>query len=195
MSSSAQAVNSSRRTGPRDLNLDLDALARLVGPVGGAVYCHAPADRPFDLHALDRPDDPADRWSAPGARSVYLAGDPLVAVAEYARHGPAQTTADDRRLVRLQLRSVAALDLRAHVVRAALGLGDGLGAYADRDLARRHALAIRMAGISAAIVVPSMAFLDQPDRRNVVLFCERVDGGLESVLGDPVEVGRLQLGG
>jgi len=188
-----RAASSARRSRHRAGGIDLDALARLVVPVGGAVYCHAPADRPFDLHALDRPDDSADRWSTPGTRSVYLAGDPLVAVTEYARHGPAETTADDRRLVRLQLRPVPALDLRTEAVRAALALGEGPGAYADRDLARRHALAIRTAGISAAIVVPSMAFLDQPDRRNLVLFCERLDDALERVLEDPEEVGRLQL--
>jgi hypothetical protein len=168
-------------------------LARLVAPVGGPVFCHAPADRPFDVHALDRPDDEADRWSAPGARTAYLAGDPLVALAEYVRHGPAEVAAHDRRIFQLDLRPVPALDLRTDDTRAALGLPAGPDGYADREVARHHAFAIREAGIVAAIVVPSIAFLDQPARRNVVLFCERREGGLEAVLGNPVEVGRLQL--
>jgi hypothetical protein len=101
---------------------------------------------------------------------------------------------DDRRIFRLELRPVPALDLRTDVARAAVGLAGDPHAYADGRVARRIGLAIRTAGISAATVVPSMAYLDQPARRNIVLFCELLDGGLETVLRDPVEVGRLQLG-
>jgi RES domain len=194
----AASVSSSLRTPARSDRanaIDIRALARLVKPVDGPVYCHAPGDRAFDLDALGRPDDEADRWSAPGARSAYLAGDPLVALAEYARHGPAGLDADERRLMQLQLGAVPALDVRDHAVRSVLGLADRPDAYADRELARRHGLAIRESGVCQALVVPSMAFLDQPDRRNIVLFCELLDGGLASVLGEPVEVGRVRLTG
>jgi RES domain-containing protein len=157
------------------------------------VFCHAPADRPFDLDALDRPDDPDDRWSVPGARSAYLARDALVALAEYARHGPEPGASADRRIVRLRLEAVAALDLRAADVRSALGLPEGDEAFLDRTVARSTAAAIRRHRVCQAILVPSIAFVDRPDRHNIVVFCEAVPGGLGDVLSDPEEVGRLRL--
>ena len=143
---------------------------------------------------MDRPDDPADRWSAPGARTAYLARDPLVAIAEYARHGPDPVQLDDRRIVRLRLREVPALDLRAADVRIALGLRGGHDAFLDRDVARATALAIRRDGICQAILVPSMGFVDRPDRHNAVVFCEAVPGGLAGILSAPEEIGRIRLG-
>ncbi len=163
--------------------------------MSGEVFCHAPGERPFDLGELDRPDDPADRWSVPGARTAYLAGDPLVAIAEYVRHGPERGRPDDRRIVRLRLRDVVALDLRAADVRSALGLPQGQDTLLDRTHARAVAFAIRARGLCQAILVPSMAFIDRPDRHNLIVFCETIPGGLASVLSGPVEVGQVQLWG
>jgi RES domain len=175
--------------------VDPARLAALVRSVGGDVFCHAPADRPFDLAALDRPDDPADRWSAPGARTAYLARDPLVAIAEYARHGPETGTSDDRRIVRLRLREVPTLDVRSSDVRSALGLGDADVAFLDREAARATSLAIRRNRLCQAILVPSIAFIDRPDRHNAIIFCEAIPGGLASVLSGPEEVGRIAIAG
>jgi RES domain-containing protein len=163
-----------------------------VRPVGGAVYCHAPVDRPFELRALVREDDPADRWSSPGTRTVYLARDPLVAVGEYVRHGRVGR-ADERRIVRMQLAPTPALDLCREEVREALGLASGPHAFTDRDVARRLSAVIRALRICEAIVVPSMAFVDVDDRSNVVLFAEALERPLADVIGDPVEIGRLHL--
>ena len=174
-------------------NLDVAALERLVERVEGPVYCHAPVDRPFDLSALDRPDDDPDRWSAPGTRTAYLARDLLVALAEYARHGPPSAELEERRLVRLTLRPVRAIDLRSEAVRLALRVRDDVNGYVDRERARRLGLAIRSARICEAIVVPSMAFLDDLERSNVVVFCELVEGGLEAILRDATEVGRVRV--
>jgi hypothetical protein len=179
--------------GERIKDIDTAALERLVHPTDGPVYCHAPADRPFDLRALDRPDDEADRWSAPGTRTAYLARDPLVALAEYARHGPPFAAPEERRLVRLTLRPIRALDLRTEAVRSALGVGDDVRQYADRERARRLGLAIRSARICEGVVVPSMAFLDDLERSNVVIFCELVARGLDAILRDAAEVGTIRL--
>jgi len=173
--------------------LDLRDLRSLVGRVGGDVYCHAPADQPFDVGALDRPDDPEDRWSAAGTRTGYVAGDPMTALAEYARHGPPAGNGDERRIVRLRLAELLSLDLRTAAVRSALRLPPGHDAFIDRAFARSIALAIRREGLCQALVVPSMAFVDRPDRRNVVVFSEAVDGGLQAVLSDPREIGRIRL--
>jgi len=113
-----------------------------------------------------------------------------VALAEYARHGdPAGR--DVRRLYRLTLRSIPALDVRRPAVAAQLGLPDR-DALSDRTRTRAAATRVRNARICAALVVPSMAFLDRPDRFNVVIFCDAVDH-LERVLTDPREVGCVDV--
>jgi RES domain-containing protein len=182
----------------RPVQIDPAVLRRSVASFGGDVFVHAPADRPFDLGALDRPDDEHDRWSAPGTRTAYLAGDPLVAIAEYARHAGADDgpPRDERRLVQLRLEPVRALDLREPAVLAAVGTCCPTD-FTDRGLARRVALAIRSDGICEALVVPSIAFVDQSERFNVVLFLEAIEArqaGLDAILGEASEVGRIVLG-
>ena len=88
---------------------------------------------------------------------------------------------------------MVALDLRAAEVQSALGLPRGPDALLDRTLPRAVALAIRGHGLCQAILVPSMAFIDRPDRHNLIVFCETIAGGLASVLSGPVEVGQVQL--
>ena len=83
-----------------------ESLAARVRSFEGGLYCHAPGDRPFDVEALARDDDGEDRWSTPGTSTIYLAGDRLVAAAEYARHGPRDGRDDQRRLVKLRVRDV-----------------------------------------------------------------------------------------
>lgn len=68
-----------------DESVDTDtreALRKCLTRIGTSVACHAPADQPFDLAALARPDDLDDRWGTPGQRTVFLASDPAVALAE-----------------------------------------------------------------------------------------------------------------
>ena len=167
-------------------------LRGLVEPVAGDLYCHAPADLAFELAALARPDDRHDRWSTPGTATIYLAGDSLVALAEYARHGDAGQP-DERRIVRVTLRPTPVLDLRRADVAAALGLDlDACGS--DRAEARSVASALRESRVSAGLIVPSMAFRDDPDRLNVVLFAEAL-GPLADVILDPTEVGRVTISG
>lgn len=172
--------------------LDVAVLRRLVVPIDGDVYCHVPADPPFELDALAVPDDGHDRWSTPGTSTIYLAGDPLIAIAEFARHGdPARS--DDRRIVRLRLAPTAVLDLRRQAVVAAIGV-DPERCGADRDEARSLSGAVREAGICAGLVVPSMAFRDEPARFNVVLFAEAVDS-LADRLTEATEIGRVTVRG
>jgi len=145
----------------------------------GTVFCHAPADQPFDLDALARPDDPAHRWSIAGALTAYLASSPAVAAAEWARHAG---DADERSIVALALRQVDVLDVRS---------SGQPTAFLDRAGARGVAQAAHDLGV-AGLVVPSIAFLDRPAHAfNVVLFCDRVPGGLAAVLGEPRPVGRI----
>ncbi|HEV7810782.1 MAG TPA: RES family NAD+ phosphorylase [Candidatus Limnocylindrales bacterium] len=170
-----------------------ESLAARVRSFEGGLYCHAPGDRPFDVEALARDDDGEDRWSTPGTSTIYLAGDPLVATAEYARHGPRDGRDDQRRLVELPIRAVRLLDVRDRAVQAALGDADHPIAWLDIGRAREAARRIREAGICDGLIVPSMAFVDREDVFNVVLFRESIDGPLGSALGAPREVGRIEL--
>jgi hypothetical protein len=157
-------------------------------PFGGIVYCHAPADEPFELEELSRDPDPADRWSIPRTPMAYLASTPAVAAAEWARHAGAD--ADHRQIVALELRPVPMIDLRDG---PPTGDGSAAGplAYLDRDIARRAATDARRAG-AAGILVPSVAFPDRSaEAFNIVLYCDALPGGIRGALAAPRPVGRI----
>jgi RES domain-containing protein len=174
---------------------DRGRLEDFVQPFGGRVHCHAPLDRPFSFAALARPDDGRERWGSAGRRTVHLAGDPAIALAEYARHREPNAADDSRCLVSFRLQVVTVLDLRRPAVLAAVGLRPGLQQFLDRDLARRVSRAVRDADVCQGLIVPSVAFLDRPERFNVVLFIERLGVDLESILTDRETVGELRVAG
>jgi RES domain-containing protein len=163
------------------------------------VYCHAPVDDPFDPGALGSAADASDRWSVAGEPTAYLAGDAGVALAELARHHPPGGAAVERRIMRVEPRPGAIrglVDLRDHAVLRTLGAPQEPERYLNRELARYVAAAIRADERHAGIIVPSMAFLDRPDRPTIVLFAERTgDGGLAGVFAGWTEVARLAIGG
>ena len=170
-------------------------LEGFVRPFGGRVYCHAPMDRPFSYDALARPDDGRDRWGASGTRTVYLASDPAVATAEYARHRPVGAPADARCLCSFRLQAVSVLDLRSDELLEVLGRPSGAMQFLDREIARRVAGAVRRGCLSQGLIVPSMAYLDRPERFNVVLFAECLGVDLERLLMDRQTVGDVTLRG
>ena len=57
--------------------------------------------------------------------------------------------------------------------------------YADRSVARRVAAALRARRDCVGLLVPSLAFPDQPERGNLVVFAERV-GPPAQWLHDPL---------
>jgi RES domain-containing protein len=165
------------------------------------LYCHAPADDEFDPEALGSAGDESDRWSAPGEPTAYLAADAGVAMAELARHHPPGGTAVERRIMRIEPRpgAIRALvDLRDAAVLRALGAPPELERYLDRELATLVAAGVRSDERHAGIIVPSMAFLDRPDRPTIVLFAERTgdgQGGLAGLFAGWSEVARITVGG
>ena len=158
---------------------------------GGRVFCHAPADQPFDLDALARPAEDADRWSVPGTLTAYLASTSAVAAAEWARHagdGP-----DRRAIVALVLRPIDVLDLRRSLPSEPDRPADP-DAFLDRERTRGAAAEARRQGVRG-ILVPSVAFPDRvEDAFNIVLFCERLTGGIGAALTEPRPVGRIEVG-
>ena len=157
-------------------------------------YCHVPDGGPFSPRELARSDEP-ERWSGPRQPTIYLAGDVGVAIAELGRHTPHLPTEapDRRRLLRIAATFDRVLDLTRPEVLRALALDAGPGQFVDRDHARAVATEIRESGDCEALLVPSVAFLDQPWRWNLVVFAERLRAPIELAIGQAEDVGGVCL--
>lgn len=159
----------------------------------GAVFCHIPAHAEVDPAALAAPGT-HDRWGDPGQPTAYLACDVGVALAEYGRHHDPTSTRAARRLLRLELVVDGLVDLRDAATLAALGRSADLTAFLDRGACRAVARRVRAIPGVTGLIVPSMAFLDQPARCNVVLFGERLAGGVAAAIVGIEAVGGLGTG-
>jgi RES domain-containing protein len=117
-----------------------------------------------------------NRWSRPGQPTIYLAGDAAMALAELARHMAAAEPAPLAWVwtVDVHLESVA--DLRS----------DAAAWVLDEDKCCDVASDLRQRGADG-LIVPSVAFLDRPDRANLVIFTERI-GDLDDAISDPRRV-------
>lgn len=167
-------------------------LTMLCGRLSRDAYCHVPADVPFDPSRLV--SEAPERWSDPGEPTIYLAGDPGVALAELGRHRsrlPGQDV-ERRVIVRVHVSLDRVVDLTRPETLDALSL-PGPWVFADRGTAGDVAREVRRSGDCEAMLVPSIAFLDRPERRNLVVFAERLNGGVTEAIGAPVQVGEVRL--
>jgi len=164
-------------------------LSSHVRPWAGTTFRHIPAASPY--HVLDtrfavRPTD--NRWNEVGEPTLYLAGDVGVALAEFVRHFQERRTPElllvrqQRALYRLELRLDAMLDLRDTAVQHALDLPGGAHRFLNVQVARATATFLRRTTAAQGLLVPSMAFLDNPARWNVVLFLEKLPADLGQVI-------------
>lgn len=109
-------------------------------------------------------------------------------MAEFGRHMTEARDASGGRLVqarsvyRLDVRLEALLDLRDAKVRGALGLHGGARRFLDIAVARATANFVRYTTPAQALLVPSVAFLDDPKRWNLVLFLEKLPSDLTSFI-------------
>ena len=165
--------------------MNIDAF--VVQGWSGIAFRHIPADSPFgvlDFRFAGRAHD--NRWNRAGEPTLYLAGDPGVAVAEFGRHlresRSARLGAETivRRVYELEVRVDRLLDLRDPRVGAAVADAAGLTldpfptCFLDRDLARASAGFLRQKTSVQALLVASAAFMDSLDRWVMVLFLERL---------------------
>lgn len=140
-------------------------------PLAGPLRTRAWACRGESLPsgtALDLISDKPNRWSTDGEPTIYLSGDPALALLESGRHP--DDLEEGMRLIELDVRIPLAVDLRDSEVRTALGLPDDAQWVLDRARTRGLAQSLRQSGICDAIVVPSAGAPDQPDRFNLVVF-------------------------
>ena len=161
----------------------------------GIAYCHVPADQPLRLERLVTSDGSDDRWNRAGEPTLYVALDLATAIGELARHlelAPGMP-ACRRRIIGLSVDIDRVADLRRPDIRIAFGAGDEPAAFGDRELARDVAARVRHDGACNGLLVPSMTFLDDPARGNLVVFVDRFGGGIDDIVGGVVDAGFVEL--
>jgi RES domain-containing protein len=155
------------------------SLADHIGPWRGTAYRHIPADGGYDIRDLRFAGRrSAGRWHWQGQRTLYLASDASVAIAEFARH-----LADDRggrvsparrAVYELGVRLERVVDVRDRRVLRFIGRDDAPECWLDVRIARAVGTFFRDALRVEAILVPSVAHLDANDRFNLVCFLENL---------------------
>jgi RES domain-containing protein len=167
----------------------------LLSAFRGTAYCHVPADEPLRLDRLVTSDGTDDRWNRAGEPTLYLALDLAVAVAELARHVELAAGVPPwrRRLVGLAVEVERLVDLRRPDVRSALGIDEELVAFRDVGVARDVASRLREDEACAGLIVPSMAFLDDEARGNLVVFVDRFAGGIGELVRGTSDAGVVEL--
>ncbi len=158
-------------------------LQAYISPWAGYAVRHIP-DIPgksydvYDFRYCARSNE--NRWNIAGEPTLYLAKEKDVALAEYARHfkvdrTPRLAAQTYRRQVfcfRVELEYV--LDMRNPKVWVELSLKDAPDCFKDKTIARATANFIRHTTSTQAIVVPSVAFLDELEQWFLVLFLEKL---------------------
>lgn len=138
-----------------------------------------------------------NRWNEPGEATLYLAGDPRVLVAEWGRQLQLSLADNllgqtvEREVYRLQLRLERVLDLRIPAISAAFGIMDTPHQYADRAVARATAARVRSIG-PQGMLVPSIAFFDDPSRWNLVVFLETLPDNTDAWVQRVERIGPLR---
>lgn len=139
--------------------------------------------------ASSRPEDVVDttasavrgsgRWNSRGEHTLYLAGDQALAIAEFARHLEHRPAAlvrplRPRFIFQVDVRLARVIDLRHSATGKALDLDPDPAWIRDLTRTREIARWLRQETETEAIVVPSVAFLDDTSRWNLVVFREKL---------------------
>lgn len=127
-----------------------------------------------------------NRWNVQGERTLYLASDRAVAIAEFARHLQDERPLalagiiGERQLYRLEIAIDLTLDLRDAALTQQLSLHEAPTTFLDKSVARAVAGFLRVTTLAQAVLVPSIAFLDDPRRFLLVCFLDKLpaDPGL-----------------
>jgi RES domain-containing protein len=157
----------------------LPALVDLVRPWSGRAYRHIPADGRYDIRDLRFAGRRSSaRWHWRGQPTLYLASSPAVAISEFARHlaldrGGALLAAR-RAVYELGVELERTVDLRDPRVLSHVGRDDAPGCWLDERIARAVATFFRDSLDVQAVLVPSVAHLDDVERFNLVCFLENL---------------------
>ena len=144
----------------------------------GTAYVHVePRGDADELDVDGLSEQPNGRWNRPDDPTLYLAGDPGVALSELARHLPPDERGATRDLLRIELQVERLVDVRSPSVCDRLGVSGAPFCLLDREHAESIASRLRDTGEVEALLVPPMAFLEQAERWNLVGFVDRMAEG------------------
>jgi RES domain-containing protein len=166
------------------------ALADLVVAWSGDVLRHRPKGSRrsvIDDTYLGIADD--NRWSARGIRAYYFASDVGLVAAEHARHIAIDVPAShedriERSVFKVHVELERVLALTDAAVIASMGaapLNSWILDVSSTQAAASYLLA-QVGGLQG-LIVPSVAFLDQPDRFNLLVYRDAVD--VNTAFGSP----------
>ena len=137
-----------------------------------------------------------NRWNRAGVKAFYFAPDLGVVTAEFARHAAADPYFGaplllERNVWSVDIRLDQALDLRDPLVIEAMGAPPLRTWILDPVKTRAASEHLRAQTGVQGLLVPSVAFLDEADRPNVIVFRDRVDAAV--AFGPPHRLGRITL--
>jgi len=139
---------------------------------------------------LDLISDKPNRWNAEGEPTIYVSGDPGLALVECGRH-PSDLE-DGVKLFEMDLRISRAIDLRDRDIRAELSLPGDLYWILHRERTQEVGRTLRRSGRCDALIVPSAGAIDGPERYNVVVFADDRDR-IPDLVADLRPVGEVRL--
>jgi len=119
---------------------------------------------------LDLISDKPNRWNTEGEPTIYVSGDPGLALIECGRHP--SDLGDGVRLFEMDLRIPRAVDLRDPAIRAELSIPADLHWILHRERTQQVGQSLRRSGRCDALIVPSAGALDGLERFNVVVFAD-----------------------
>ncbi|HSK92744.1 MAG TPA: RES family NAD+ phosphorylase [Candidatus Angelobacter sp.] len=165
----------------------MPALTDLVRPWEGRAFRHIPAESGYDVRDLRFAGRRSSgRWHWQGQPTLYLASTQAVAISEFARHlavGRGGALLRARRAVyEIGVRIERSVDLRDRRVLAHIGRDDAPACWLDERIARAVATFFRDSLAVQALLVPSVAHLDDADAFNLVCFLENLPGSPRSFL-------------
>ncbi len=157
------------------------ALGDFLEPWRGSGVRHVPEGSPYGILDFRFSNQAKDnRWNSVGQPTLYLASEKDVALAEYARHLHIDRSAAlkhqtrARQVWRIELVLKYIIDLRNPQLWKELSLQNPPSCFLDIEQARAVAQLVRKTTSAEAVFVPSMAFLDKPDRWVMAVFLEKL---------------------
>ena len=143
--------------------------------------------------------NPLNRWNESGQSTLYLASDVGVLISEWGRSFPSTYSEDPeitpvhRDVCRYALKLYSVVNLLEEEDRSHLNLSQlPATGFLDRNLGRIMANKVRQGTDVQAMLVPSVAFLDDPSRWNLVVFLEKVPADTALWITDVTRVGPLR---
>lgn len=157
------------------------SLDRYIKPWKGKAFRHIPASPENDVFDFDHIyRQKTNRWNMEGEPTLYLAKDQKVLIGEWGRNFNLNRNQSLKNKVlkcciyRFSIRLNFILDLRAKKVCQMLNLKNTPHCFLETSVARATAHFLRYTTKTQGLLVPFMAFLDNPDLWCLVIFLEKL---------------------